>query len=132
MKRIDMVQDPHDPSRRSFLALLSGGALLASSPLDALAGALVQSVQNPLETYPDRGWEHIYRDQYRYDRTFTWVCAPNDTHMCRMRAFVRNGVMVRAEQNYDNQSVGDLYGNKKTAAWNQRGWPKGYTFQRRV
>ncbi|MCA8979432.1 MAG: molybdopterin-dependent oxidoreductase [Planctomycetes bacterium] len=119
-------------SRRTFLALLSGGAVLAASPLDALSGALVQAVDNPLAVYPDRGWEHIYRDQYRYDRTFTWVCAPNDTHMCRMRAFVRNGVMVRAEQNYDNQSVGDLYGNKTTAAWNPRGCPKGYTFQRRV
>jgi len=127
-----MVSNPGTPSRRSFLALLSGGAVLAASPLDALGGALTQAVDNPLALYPERGWEKIYRDQYRYDRTFTWVCAPNDTHMCRMRAFVRNGVMVRAEQNYDNQRVGDLYGNKTTAAWNPRGCPKGYTFQRRV
>lgn len=122
------------PSRRDFLGLLSGSAWLAVSPLDALAGALspLQDIANPLEHYPDRDWERIYRDQYRYDRSFTWICAPNDTHMCRMRAFVRNGVMVRAEQNYDNDRVGDLYGNRTTQAWNPRGCPKGYTFQRRV
>jgi hypothetical protein len=29
------------------------------------------------------------------------VYSPNDTHACRMRAFVRNGVVMRIEQNYD-------------------------------
>lgn len=122
------------PSRRDFLTLLSSGALAAATPLDALAGALVplQGIVNPLDYYPERGWEQIYRDQYRYDRSFTWICAPNDTHMCRMRAFVRNGVMIRSEQNYDGDRVGDLYGNRTSQAWNPRGCPKGYTFQRRV
>jgi len=125
------------PSRRDFLTLLAtSGALTSSlsSPVHALAGALVPrtDLDNPLEYYPDRAWERIYRDQYRYDETFTWICAPNDTHMCRMRAFVRNGVMVRSEQNYDGDRIGDLYGNRTTQAWNPRGCPKGYTFQRRV
>ncbi len=121
-------------SRREFLALLSSGAVIAASPLDALAGALapLPSIENPLVFYPDRDWEKAYRDQYAYDRTFTWICAPNDTHMCRMRAFVRNGVMVRSEQNYDHDRVGDLYGKRATQAWNPRGCPKGFTFQRRV
>jgi nitrate reductase alpha subunit len=52
--------------------------------------------------------------------------------MCRLRAFVRNGVVVRSEQNYDHQRYTDLYGNSATPAWNPRGCPKGYTFQRRV
>ena len=52
--------------------------------------------------------------------------------MCRLRAFVRNGVMLRSEQNYDHDRCGDLYGNKATKAWNPRGCPKGYTMQRRV
>ena len=120
-------------TRRDFLQLLGAGAVLLVQPLDVL-GALApaQDVANPLEHYPNRGWEQVYRDQYRYDRTFTWVCAPNDTHMCRMKAFVRNGVMIRSEQNYDHQRCGDLYGNRATAAWNPRGCPKGFTFQRRV
>ena len=120
-------------TRRDFLQLLGAGAVFIVQPFDVL-GALApaQDVGNPLEHYPNRGWEQVYRDQYRYDRTFTWVCAPNDTHMCRMKAFVRNGVMIRSEQNYDHQRCGDLYGNRATAAWNPRGCPKGFTFQRRV
>ena len=119
-------------TRREFLdtaiAALGAGAVASFG-----CGALeVVSVDNPLASYPDRDWEKLYRDQYRYDRTFTWVCAPNDTHMCRLRAFVRNGVVVRSEQNYDHQNYTDLYGNRATPAWNPRACPKGYTFQRRV
>jgi nitrate reductase alpha subunit len=90
------------------------------------------SVENPLGVYPSRDWEKVYRDQYRYDSSFTWVCGPNDTHMCRLRGFVRNGILLRSEQNYDHDRCGDLYGNKATKAWNPRGCPKGYTMQRRV
>jgi nitrate reductase alpha subunit len=120
-------------TRRQFLQLLGTGAAFLGSPLDALAGlAPVIGIDNPLAYYPNRGWEKLYLDQYRYDRTFTWICAPNDTHMCRMRAFVRNGVLVRSEQNYDHDRCGDLYGNRTTKSWNPRGCPKGFTFQRRV
>ena len=89
-------------------------------------------VDNPLAHYPKRGWEKIYRDQYRYDSSFTFVCAPNCTHNCRLRAFVRNGVVLRTEQNYDGQAVGDLDGNHSTAAWNPRGCNKGATLTRRI
>jgi nitrate reductase alpha subunit len=117
--------------RRDFLkaALAAGGSGLLTPRLWAFDAV---SVANPLGTYPSRDWEAVYRDQYRYDSTFTWVCAPNDTHMCRLRAFVRNGVILRSEQNYDHDRCGDLYGNKATKAWNPRGCPKGYTMHRRV
>lgn len=117
-------------SRRRFLEACAAGTTLAWSwrgwPLEPVA------VDNPLAAYPSRDWERIYLDQYRYDETFTWVCAPNDTHMCRLRAFVRNGVMIRSEQNYDHDRYGDLYGNRATKAWNPRGCAKGYTMQRRI
>ena len=119
-------------SRRQFLqaCMASGAGLLSASPR---AWALEPvSIENPLGSYPNRDWEKVYLDQYRYDDTFTWVCGPNDTHMCRLRAFVRNGVMVRSEQNYDHERCGDVYGNHATKAWNPRGCPKGYTMQRRV
>jgi nitrate reductase alpha subunit len=89
-------------------------------------------VDNPLEGYPDREWESIYRDQYAYDDSFTFVCSPNDTHACRLRAFTRNGVILRAETNYDVERYADLYGNKATAHWHPRGCKKGQTFHRRV
>lgn len=117
--------------RRDFLKsiLAAGGSTLLAPRLWAFDAV---SVANPLGVYPSRDWEKVYRDQYRYDSTFTWVCAPNDTHMCRLRAFVRNGVILRSEQNYDHDRCGDLYGNKATKAWNPRGCPKGFTMHRRV
>lgn len=89
-------------------------------------------VTNPLEFYPNRDWEKVYRDQYRYDSIFTYVCSPNDTHACRVKAFLRDGIVMRCEQPYDHQNYGDLYGNKATVAWNPRMCPKGFTMHRRL
>jgi nitrate reductase alpha subunit len=126
---------PHEVSRRKFLKWMASGsaAALIMNPLEVLwANEVVEDIKNPLHYYPSRGWEEVYLNQYRYDRSFTWICAPNDTHMCRMRGFVRNGVLIRSEQNYDHDRCGDLYGNKLTPSWNPRGCPKGFTFQRRL
>jgi len=120
-------------SRRRFIGVVGASSIAAFAWPSALGGLIpVIGVENPLMSYPKRDWEHMYRDQYRYDRSFTWVCAPNDTHMCRMKGFVRNGVMIRSEQNYDVHRYGDSYGNKTSPAWHPRGCPKGFTFQRRV
>ncbi|MDP2947959.1 MAG: molybdopterin-dependent oxidoreductase, partial [Chloroflexota bacterium] len=123
-------------TRRRFL-ILGGAAAAAATATLVIEPRLaflqtVPTIDNPLQFYPERDWESIYRDQYRYDSSFTFICAPNDTHNCRLRAFVRNGIITRIEQNYDNQDVTDLYGNKLTAAWNPRGCLKGYTFTRRI
>jgi nitrate reductase alpha subunit len=128
-------------TRRQILTgtvgVAAGAALLdsafAAEP-NLLGKALVPAtrVDNPLEYYPDRTWEKVYLDQYAYDRSFTFICAPNDTHMCRVRAFVRNGIVTRLEQNYDHQRYKDLYGNQATAAWNPRMCLKGFTTHRRV
>lgn len=118
-------------TRRDFLK--AGGTVLGSllfSKLTLLQPA--EAVENPLEFYPDRGWEKVYRDQYSYDSTFTFLCLPNDTHNCRLTAFVRNGVAVRVEQTYDCGGVADLYGNKVSAAWGPRGCLKGYSIVQRV
>jgi nitrate reductase alpha subunit len=127
--------DPEPPdavTRREFLQIgLAGFATAVAGPVLGVLRPLVD-VDNPLEYYPGRDWEKLYRDQYRYDSTFTFVCAPNDTHNCRLRAFVRNGVIVRIEQAYDVTNYTDLQGNKTTATWHPRGCLKGYTYMRRV
>lgn len=119
-------------TRRDFLKLsgAAGGTALAKYLHLQLLEPV--NVANPLAVYPDRGWEEIYRNQYRYDSSFTYVCSPNDTHACRLRAFVRNGVILRSETNYDVGSYSDLYGNTATAHWHPRGCKKGQTFHRRV
>ena len=92
-----------DVKRRKFLQI-SATAAASIAALNGKALALktmqVTKVDNPLSSYPDVGWEKLYHDQYRYDRSFTYACSPNDTHQCRVRAFVRNGVVMRVEQNY--------------------------------
>lgn len=124
-------------TRREFLVAAAGGTVAVStfllatrrSPLSLLEPV---DVADPLAAYPNRGWEEVYRDQYRYDRTFTFVCSPNDTHQCRLRAVVRNGVVMRTEQAYDVSRYADLYGNQATQAWHPRGCAKGYQVHRRV
>ncbi len=130
-------------SRRDFLkasgvaaaGLTVLGAVQASGVSPAFASNILVPAspqRNPLEQYPDREWEQVYRDQYGYDSSFTWVCSPNDTHACRLRAFVKDGVVLRSEQNYDSGKIADLYGNRATVHWNPRGCGKGYTMHRRV
>ena len=120
--------------RRRFLKV-SGGALIGAtvfleSGVNLLSAQ--EGVDNPLLEYPSRDWEQILRDQYAYDGSFTFVCAPNDTHMCRLRAFTQNGVVKRIEQNYDGSSYSDPQGNRSSVAWNPRGCPKGFTLHQRV
>ncbi|MDA0999016.1 MAG: molybdopterin-dependent oxidoreductase [bacterium] len=120
-------------SRRQFLAA-SGAGLVSWSGRGLALAALrpIEDMGNPLTNYPNRGWEKVYRDQYRVDGSFTWICSPNCTHECRLRAFTRNGIVLRAEQNYDNHKITDIYGVKATHHWNPRGCPNGFTFQRRM
>ena len=67
--------------RRTFMAALAGagaaGLQMGCGLFDGDGGlASIVAVDNPLAAYPNRDWESVYRDQYRYDRSFTWVCAP--------------------------------------------------------
>ncbi|MBI3244692.1 MAG: molybdopterin-dependent oxidoreductase [Chloroflexi bacterium] len=119
-------------TRRDFLKLSGAAALGVAATRLGLQLLDPVNVDNPLAGYPDRDWEKVYRNQYAYDSTFTYVCSPNDTHACRLRAFVRNGVILRSETNYDVANYGDLYGNKATAHWHPRGCKKGQTFHRRM
>ncbi|MBI1930267.1 molybdopterin-dependent oxidoreductase [Candidatus Poribacteria bacterium] len=122
-------------SRRQFLGTTAAAGALSVIGTSGLALQALQpavEVSNPLETYPDRDWEKIYRDQYGYDDSFAYVCSPNDTHACRMRAFLRNGVVTRIEQNYDVARYSDLYGNTATPNWHPRGCAKGSSFHKRV
>src|SRR3990170_1884573 len=120
-------------TRRDFLTtsgVTVGAGTLLGVPLRSLA--FRPDIVNPLAFYPAREWEKIYRDQYRYDGSFSWVCSPNDTHACRVTAYTRNGIITRMGEQYDYQNYADLYGNKATPNWNPRQCAKGYTFHRIV
>lgn len=122
-------------TRRGFLKLSTGAAAGATAMYLESQMAFLQtfgSIENPLAEYPSRGWEEVYRQQYAYDESFTFICAPNCTHNCRLRAFTRNGILMRTEQNYDGQDIGDLSGNFATNDWNPRGCNKGAALPRRI
>ena len=111
-------------NRRDFITrsgLIGAGITAAQMlPLRFLQAQSVDAVANPLAAYPNRDWEKLYRNQYAYDHSFSWVCAPNDTHNCRITAHVRNGVIVRLGEDYNIARYSDLYGNRATANWGNR------------
>src|SRR5690606_4671331 len=86
-------------TRRRFLFQIAttgaGMALLGQRVARGLEYLQPVRVTNPLSGYPQRGWEKVYRDLYRSDSTFTFLCAPNDTHNCLLHAHLKNGVITR-------------------------------------
>ncbi|MBI4368788.1 MAG: molybdopterin-dependent oxidoreductase [Elusimicrobia bacterium] len=120
-------------SRREFLKLSGTGAglLLASEPLFALLKPIV-TTENPLDYYPSRDWEKIYRDMSSYDNTFTFLCAPNDTHNCLLRAYVKNDIVVYLGPTYGYGKAKDIYGNQSSHRWDPRCCQKGLAMIRRI
>lgn len=126
-----------EPStRRNFLRNVLGigaaaGALSAAraAPIRFLAPV---HVDNPLATYPDRDWERAYRRIFAHDHDFTFLCAPNDTHNCLLRAYVKNGIIVRIGPTFGYGKATDLYGNKASHRWDPRLCQKGLALVRRI
>jgi nitrate reductase alpha subunit len=121
--------------RRRFVQLAAMAGLgVAADPAQLFAQYKFlspMSVGNPLEDYPNRDWEHLYRDIYRHDRTFTFLCSPNDTHGCLLRAFVKNNVIVRIEPTHGYGEATDLQGNRASHRWDPRCCQKGLVLGRR-
>lgn len=126
-------------SRRKFLknfALSGAGYLILSQlPLagfqEAFANFDPVDVKNPLKFYPDRNWEKTYRDLWKYDSEFTFLCAPNDTHNCLLKAHVKNDTIVRIAPSYAFSQATDLQGNQASARWEPRCCQKGLALGRR-
>ena len=120
-------------TRRNFLRLSTLGVagLGLKSPLLSQL-QFIPEVDNPLDFYPDRDWERIYRRQFKHDDTFHFLCAPNDTHNCLLRAYVKNGVITRIGPSYGYGKAEDLYGNKSSHRWEPRVCNKGLALGRRI
>jgi len=121
-------------SRRRFLqATASTGAALAAAALlrDVAFLQTIPEIANPLTFYPNRGWEKVYRDLYRTDEQFAFLCAPNDTHNCLLNAHVRNGVVTRIEPSYLYGSAIDVDGRQASHRWDPRACSKGLSLVRR-
>ena len=122
--------NPIHPDRRQFLDAARSAGLLCFIASASRAWGLEEPT-NPLARYPNRDWERVYRDLYRYDSTFHFVCAPNDTHNCLLKAFVRNGVVTRIGPSMRYGEATDLDGNGATHRWDPRVCQKGLALTRR-
>lgn len=124
-----------DISRRQFLTRLGAlgvGSLFLSRLAAEDASFLgAVSIDNPLHSYPNRDWEKVYRDLYKHDSTFTFLCAPNDTHNCLLNAHVKNGVVTRISPTYRFNEATDLEGNHASRRWDPRCCQKGLALARR-
>ncbi len=121
---------PRGLSRREFVESVAAtgfGAFIAS----ATGAWALDALDNPLARYPDRGWEKVYRDLWKYDSTFTFLCAPNDTHNCILNGYVRQGVVTRIGPTMRYGEATDLYGNASSHRWDPRICQKGLALTRR-
>lgn len=117
-------------SRREFMARISAagfGALVAS----ATNAWGLDVITNPLAVYPNRDWEKVYRDLWKYDSRYTFTCAPNDTHNCLLNAHVRQGVITRIGPTMKYGEAKDLLGNGTSHRWDPRVCQKGLALTRR-
>ncbi len=117
-------------TRREFLegaGKLGFAALIAQS----FSGLAFGGTENPLFKKVGRDWEQVYRDLFKVDSTFNFLCAPNDTHNCLLTGYVKNGVVVRIGPSYGYGKATDLEGNRPSARWDPRCCQKGLALTRR-
>ncbi len=122
--------------RRSFLKLgltASTGVVLSQAQAwGNMVGFLNPiNIQSPFDAYPNRDWEQAYRDLYKADSTFHFLCAPNDTHNCLLTAYVKNGVVVRTGPSFGYGKATDVDGNQASHRWDPRCCQKGLALVRR-
>src|SRR4030065_892402 len=122
--------------RRSFLKLgLSGmGALFFASNVFGEISTFFDpvDVETPLAFYPNSDWERTFKDLWRYDSEFSFLCAPNDTHNCLLKAHVKNNVITRIGPSYGYGKAKDLYGNQASSRWDPRLCQKGLALVNRI
>ncbi len=116
--------------RRHFLQAASamGFTAFITGATDSWA---LDTIPNPLAHYPKRDWEEAYRDLFKADDSFVFLCAPNDTHNCLLRAYVRNGVVTRIGPTMGYGKATDLDGNRASHRWDPRCCQKGLALTRR-
>jgi nitrate reductase alpha subunit len=119
-------------SRRLFLQGLLGASAITAADAATLRYLQPLHIDNPLAGYPNRDWEATYRNIFKADSSFVFLCAPNDTHNCLLRAHVKNDVVVRIGPTFGYGKAQDLYGNTASHRWDPRLCQKGLALVRRV
>ncbi|MBW7874609.1 MAG: molybdopterin-dependent oxidoreductase [Candidatus Cloacimonetes bacterium] len=130
-----MADKKFEINRRSFIkgaavtTALGIGSKVMSAPLKYFKP---MTIDNPLAQYPDREWESVYRNIFKPDSHFHFLCAPNDTHNCLLKTYMKNGVVLRIGPSFGYGKAQDLYGNRASHRWDPRICQKGLALGRRV
>lgn len=131
-----MAEQNQGMSRRTFLKGLTAGVATFAVDSSLIAAPLryfkPTVIENPLAQYPDRSWEDLYRNIFKADSHYHFLCAPNDTHNCLLKTQVKNGVILRLGPSYGYGKAEDLYGNKASHRWDPRICQKGLALGRRI
>ncbi len=116
----------------ALLGVMSGRGGRAQLQGELTMLSPVTPIDNPLAAYPSRDWEHVYRDLYTPDSSYHYLCAPNDTHGCLLKANVKNGVAVYADPSFGYHKATDIYGNAASNRWDPRACVSGLAYIRRA
>ena len=119
-------------TRRLFLQAILGAGVVGIASAAPIRFLKPLQVDNPLAFYPNRDWERTYRNIFKPDSSFVFLCAPNDTHNCLLKAYVKNGIAVRIGPTFGYGKAKDLYGNTASHRWDPRLCQKGLALVRRI
>jgi complex iron-sulfur molybdoenzyme family reductase subunit alpha len=117
-------------TRRGFLGLAGSGAAVLLAGLPGCQrqpgkppAQLDVSDFDPLDFYPYRGWESLYREQFTWDKVVRSTHSANCTGSCSWMVYVKDGIMIREEQASDYPRI-----NNDLPDYNPRGCQKGACF----
>lgn len=109
-------------SRRDFVRGIGAASLLGATGLsfadDGMDG--LQTVDDPIGSYPYREWEDLYRDEWDWDSVSRSTHSVNCTGSCSWDVYVKNGQVWREEQAGDYPVI-----NEDIPDPNPRGCQKG-------
>lgn len=131
----EINKESTDLSRRRLLTGVAAGTATLSA--SSVFGAPIRflkplQVENPLQFYPNRDWENVPRSVFDFDSTIHFLCAPNDTHNCLIKGYVKNGIVVRLGPSFGYGKATDLEGNRASHRWDPRICQKGLALTRRI
>lgn len=84
--------------RRQFLHLSGAAFAGLAVPGAAWSFSKIQPIEDPLKSYPYRGWEDLYRKEWTWDSVGFTTHSNGCVGGCAWKVYVKNGVPMREEQ----------------------------------
>jgi dimethylsulfide dehydrogenase subunit alpha/complex iron-sulfur molybdoenzyme family reductase subunit alpha len=93
-----MTTSDQPSGRRRFLQLSGAALASAAVPSSVWAFSKIQTVEDPLKSYPYRSWEDLYRKEWTWDSVGFTTHAIGCVAGCAWKVYVKNGMPMRDEQ----------------------------------